>query len=146
MTTATTTTTKRAEANRRNARKSTGPRTPEGKDRSKFNAIKHGLNARTLVLPGEDAGAFQDRLDAWEADLQPRNDVEHVLVERSATLSWQLARADRAAAARLASILAAAPAEEALRQADRAAALGQRLFQDPGGPLPLYPHALYGTH
>jgi hypothetical protein len=146
MTTATTTTKKRAEANRRNARKSTGPRTPEGKDRSKFNAIKHGLNAKTLVLPGEDAGAFQDRLDAWEADLQPRNDVEQVLVERSATLSWQLERADRADAARLASILGAAPAEEALRQADRAAALGQRLFQDPGGPLPLYPHSLYGTH
>ena len=57
--------------------------------------------ARTLVLPGEDAGAFQDRLDAWASDLRPRNDVEQVLVERSATLSWQLERADRADAARL---------------------------------------------
>jgi hypothetical protein len=147
MTTATTTTTtKRAEANRRNARKSTGPRTPEGKDRSKFNAIKHGLNARTLVLPGEDAGAFQERLDAWADDLQPRNDVEQALIERSATLSWQLERADRADAARLASNIGATPAEEALRQADQAVALGQRLFLDPGGPLPLYPHSLYGTH
>jgi hypothetical protein len=147
MTTAATTiSSKKAEANRRNARKSTGPRTPEGKDRSKFNALKDGLSAKTLVLPGEDAGAFQDRLDAWAADLQPRNDVEHVLVERSATLSWQLERADRADAARLASILGAAPAEEALRQADRAAALGQRLFQDPAETLPLYPHSLYGTH
>ena len=144
--TTTTTTSKRAEANRRNARKSTGPKSPEGKDRSKFNALKHGLNARTVVLPGEDAGAFQDRLDAWASDLRPRNDVEQVLVERSATLSWQLERADRADAARLASILVAAPAEEALRQADQAAALGQRLFQDPRGPLPLYPHHLYSFH
>jgi hypothetical protein len=147
MTTATTnSTTKRAEANRRNARKSTGPKTPEGKDRSKFNALKHGLNAKTLVLPGEDAGAFQDRLDAWAADLKPCNDVEHILVERSATLSWQLERADRADAARLESIIISAPAEEALRQADQAAALGQRLFQDSMGPLPLYPHSLYDSH
>ena len=147
MTTATTTTSsKRADANRRNARKSTGPKTPEGKDRSKFNALKHGLDARTLVLPGEEAGAFQDRLDAWATDLRPRNDVEQVLVERSATLSWQLERADRAEAARLASVLVAAPAEAALRQADLAAALGQRLFRDNRGPLPLYPHSLYDFH
>ncbi len=140
------TSTKRAEANRRNARKSTGPNTPEGKDRSKFNAVKHGLDAKTIVLPGEDAGAFQTRLDAFASDLRPRNDVEQVLVERSATLSWQLQRADRADAARLASIISTAPAEEALRQADEAAALGQRLFHDPRGPLPLYPHTLYGLN
>ena len=144
MTTTTTTTTpKRADANRRNARKSTGPRTPEGKERSRFNAIKHGMTARTLVLPGEDAGAFQDRLDAWASELQPCNDVEQVLVERSATVSWQLERADRADAARLASIIVATPAEEALRHEEEAAALGRRLFHDRCGPVPLYPHSLY---
>src|SRR5262249_20793624 len=61
-------------------------------------------------------------------------------------VSWQLERADRAEAARLSSLIRAAPAEEALRQADAAdaaAALGQRLFRDPRGPMALYPHALY---
>jgi hypothetical protein len=45
----------RAEISRRNGAKSKGPKTPEGKERSKFNALKHGMSARTIVLPGEDA-------------------------------------------------------------------------------------------
>src|SRR5947207_5604298 len=73
----------RAEINRRNAQKSTGPKTPEGKSRSRFNALKHGLTAKTVVLPGEDADAFQGRLDAWTVDLAPRNDLEQGLVERA---------------------------------------------------------------
>src|SRR5262249_42024941 len=116
---------------------------PEAKDRSRFNALKHGMTAQTLVLPGEDPGAFQARLDAWTADLDPRNDVERTLVERAAILSWQFERADRAEAARLSSLIRVAPAEEALRQADAAAALGQRLFRAPRGPMALYPHSLY---
>ena len=67
--TTSTLTSKRAEASRHNALKSTGPRTPEGKKRSKFNALKHGLSAKTLVLPGEDPLAFQGRIDAWTASL-----------------------------------------------------------------------------
>jgi hypothetical protein len=135
------TTPERAEINRRNAAKSTGPRTPEGKNRSKFNALKHGMTAKTLVLPGEDAEAFQERIDAWTNDLQPRNDFERDLVVRAATVYWQLERADRADAARLTGIIHHAPAEEHRRQADQAAALGQRLFWDARYPLPLYPHA-----
>ena len=138
-----TTTTKRAEANRRNAQEEHGAQDPRGQGSLEIQRGQARLNAKTLVLPGEDAGAFQGRLDAWATDLQPRNDVEQILVERSATLSWQLERADRADAARLARIILTAPAEEALGQADQAAALGQRLFQDPRGPLPLYPHSLY---
>src|SRR5439155_12954845 len=102
-----------------------------------------GLSAKTLVLPGEDADAFQGRLDAWTHDLDPRNDLEHDLVGRAVGFAWQLDRADRAAAARLTSLIRAAPDELALRQADQAAALGQRPFQDPCGPLPLYPHTPY---
>ena len=45
------------EANRRNAMQSCGPRTQSGKDRSKLNAVKHGMRAATLVLLDEDAGA-----------------------------------------------------------------------------------------
>jgi hypothetical protein len=72
---------KRIEANRRNAQRSTGPRTPEGKSRSRFNALQLGLTAKLPVLPGEDAQAYQGRLDAWTARLRPRNPIEQSLVE-----------------------------------------------------------------
>ena len=78
----TTTPIDRAAINRRNAQKSTGPRTPEGKSRSRFNALKHGMTAKTLVLPGEDADVLQQRIEAWTSDLQPQNEVEQFLVER----------------------------------------------------------------
>src|SRR5262249_43521981 len=104
MTTTTKTTTPdRAEINRRNAQKSTGPRTPAGKERSRFNAVKHGLTAKSLVLPGEDPEALEGRFDAWKADLQPRNAVEDYLVEEAVRASWQLDRADRAQTVRLTS-------------------------------------------
>jgi hypothetical protein len=138
--TTTMTATDRAEINRRNAQKSTGPRTPEGKDRSRFNAVKHGMTAKTLVLPGEDVEALQVRIDAWTADLQPRNDVEQHLVEQAVHTSWQLDRADRAATARLAGIIRNTTDDEARRQETEAAELGRRLFWDRRGPLALYPH------
>ena len=72
---------KQLEANRRNAQKSTGPRTVEGKDRSRYNAVKHGMTAKTPVLPGEDEGAFQKRVDSWKDDLRPRGAVEDFLVQ-----------------------------------------------------------------
>ena len=80
-----TTTIDRAEINRRNSLRSTGPRSPEGKQRSKLNAVKHGMSAATPVLPGEDPDAFRDRLDAWAEALAPGDVVEQFLVERAAT-------------------------------------------------------------
>jgi hypothetical protein len=136
----TSTATDRAEINRRNAQKSTGPKTPEGKSRSRFNAVKHGMSAKTLVLPGEDPEALQQRIEAWTADLAPRNDVEQYLVDRAVQVSWQLDRADRADTARLTHIIRTATADETLRQGEEALALGARLFWDRRGPLELYPH------
>jgi hypothetical protein len=59
----------RLEANRRNSRKSCGPRTESGKLRSKLNAVKHGMRAATLVLLDEDAQALDDRKADWTASL-----------------------------------------------------------------------------
>jgi hypothetical protein len=59
-------------ANRRNAQKSTGPRTPEGKDRSRLNALDHGCCAKTLILPGEEPEELERRQAAWSARFQPR--------------------------------------------------------------------------
>ena len=61
---------KQLAANRRNALRSTGPRTPQGKQASKFNATKHGLSASELIIPGQEDPAefealFKDFLDDW---------------------------------------------------------------------------------
>ncbi len=61
----------RAEINRNNAQMSTGPRSAPGKQKVKFNALKHGLRAKSILLPGEDQTAYSARLDAWTIDLDP---------------------------------------------------------------------------
>jgi hypothetical protein len=48
------------QANRRNAKRSTGPRSPEGKARSRLNSLKHGLTAKTLVIVGERVHEFDE--------------------------------------------------------------------------------------
>jgi hypothetical protein len=133
----------RAAICRQNGQKSQGPKSAEGKARSRFNALKHGLKAKLPILPGEDALEYQGRLDAWIADLQPTNDVEQSLVERAVTITWQLDRAARAETACLASLIRAAPEDAARCQQEEALALGHRLLFDRRGPLPLYPHSLY---
>src|SRR5262245_50915038 len=116
---------------RRNSLKSRGPRTPEGKARSRFNAVKHGCRARLPILPGEDPAAYQDRLETWVDKFGPRDAVEHYLVERAVLVSWQLDRAHRAEVARLAAELA----EEDAKLAEDAAQVGAILFRAPKGRL-----------
>ena len=89
------------DANKRNAAKNTGPRTAEGKDKVRFNAVTHGLTAATVVLPHEDEQAYQHRLEAWTRDLKPPDEPGRYLVERAVRISWQLDRADTAEQARL---------------------------------------------
>ena len=95
----------RAEINRRNAARSTGPRTPQGKAISSMNTLKRRMAAATPVLPGEDPDAFRHRLDTWNDALGPVDVVEQFLVEQAATASWKIQRADRIEAARLAAAI-----------------------------------------
>jgi hypothetical protein len=89
---------KQIEANRRNAQKSTGPITPEGKAAVRFNSLRHGLRARAVVLPGENAADFHQLCDGFEAEWQPRTPTEEVYVEQMAIAQWKLARLEVAEA------------------------------------------------
>ena len=82
---------KRLRANRLNALKSTGPRTPEGKDRSRENAVKHGLTS--LVLVREDPAAIQEEAEAMFASLKPRNRFQAELVNQVALINIRTRRA-----------------------------------------------------
>ena len=86
---------KQIEANRRNAQKSTGPRSPEAKDKVRFNALVHGLRAEVAVLPGESQAKFDEQLDIHITTWDPQDDFERSLVEQIAIIRWKLARMDR---------------------------------------------------
>src|SRR5438876_3111604 len=76
-------------ANRRNAKKSTGPRTPEGRAAVRLNGVKHGLQAETLILPGEKESDFTDLLQSFDAEHQPTGPLEEALVRRLALAVWR---------------------------------------------------------
>lgn len=80
------------QANRQNARRSTGPNTAEGKLRSRRNAIRHGLCAETVVETIEDTDDYRGFEAAIIADYDARTTVERELVLRLASLLWRLRR------------------------------------------------------
>jgi len=81
------------EANRRNALKSTGPTTTEGKQRARCNAVRHGLTAETVIGALEDAEDYKGFEGAIIADYDAQSAVERELVLRLASLLWRLRRA-----------------------------------------------------
>ncbi len=83
-------------ANRANARHATGPKTPEGKAAIRLNARSHGLFARDVVLPEEDADAFEDLFNQVRANLSPVGPIEEFLVDRAVNAMWRLRRLERA--------------------------------------------------
>src|ERR1700760_612754 len=83
---------KKVHANPLNAQKSTGPKSPPGKAKVAMNAVKHGLRAAHLVLPGEDAAEFDAMLAAWMGDWRAPTEARRVLVEQAAAHAWRLRR------------------------------------------------------
>ena len=79
-------------ANRRNARQSTGPRTESGKARVARNAVRHGLLAREAVIPEEDPQQYLDLLAALHEEHQPAGPLEEFCVEQMASAQWRLRR------------------------------------------------------
>jgi hypothetical protein len=87
------TSSKRIEANRRNALNSTGPITKEGRLHSRCNAVRHGLTAETVIGALEDAEDYKAFEAAIIADFDAQSTVERELVLRLASLFWRLRRA-----------------------------------------------------
>lgn len=83
------------QANRNNARKSTGPITEEGKKNSRCNAVRHGLTAETVIGALEDAEDYRAFEAAIIADYDAQSAVERELVLRLASLLWRLRRATK---------------------------------------------------
>ncbi len=86
---------KKAQANRRNALKSTGPKTPEGKAAIRLNAVKHGLLSQDVLLPGEDEAALRELGERLGEELQPIGELESLLVDRIIASHWRLRRLGR---------------------------------------------------
>src|SRR6202049_3824405 len=79
-------------ANRQNAQKSTGPKTPEGRAAVRLNGVKHGLTAETIVLKGESETDFTNMLESFEAEHDPPSPTEEALVVQLALANWRLRR------------------------------------------------------
>jgi hypothetical protein len=108
---------KKAEANRRNALKSTGPKTPEGKAAVRLNALRHGLQSEEILLPGEDKEALRELGEHLRDELQPVGELDNLLVDRIIASYWRLLRLGRVEAG----IFAWERSEELAERAEREA-------------------------
>lgn len=106
-------------ANRNNAKRSTGPRTRAGKETSSRNALRHGLLSKEAVLPDEDGDEFVALAARIRKDLRPQGELEELLCERVIITAWRLIRAARVEAGLFASALAAERTRLARDEAER---------------------------
>jgi hypothetical protein len=83
---------KRLAANRANAAKSTGPTSSTGKPNSARNSTRHGILANTTLIENESRERFVALVNAFNADFQPANHTERLLVEKMAVCHWRLFR------------------------------------------------------
>jgi len=83
---------KQIQANRENARHSTGPVTPEGKARVSQNAVTHGMLTRAIILQNESGDRFRELLESLVDEHQPEGPTENMLVETIAAARWRQLR------------------------------------------------------
>lgn len=79
-------------ANQQNAQLSTGPQTPEGREVSKMNALKHGLLSKEVLLEGEDEALLIDFGKRIRDELKPIGELELLLIDKVITYAWRLRR------------------------------------------------------
>ena len=114
------------EANRLNAQKSTGPRSAEGKSSSRFNAFKHGADARALIIPGEDEADLLTVTREYYEELRPEGVVETELVDTLVRCHWEKRRVPRLESAAIQALVA--------KQENSDHALGAAIITDALGP------------
>jgi hypothetical protein len=118
-------------ANRLNAKKCTGPRTPRGKSHASVNALKHGIFARRRLIAGEDVKAYRELSQRVFAETTPRSAVETMLADQIVADLWRLRRVEQA--------------ERAYLDQVRASALSRVLRTLSGAEAQLVPDILGGT-
>ena len=96
-----------------------------------MNALKHGLTAKVVVLPTEDAEEFENRRAEWHEAYQPAGPAQQLLIDRAVQASWRLERCSKAETARLSQRLAHAADDFERDARDRAEEIGRRLLDDP---------------
>ena len=96
-------------ANRANAQKSTGPRSAEGKSASRFNALKHGMDAASIVIPGEDPADYDALAADYHRDFHPQSPSETFHVDTMLRADWQKRRLQRVEADLHRTLLAESP-------------------------------------
>ena len=122
-------------ANRANSLKSIGPKSQEGKQRSRRNGLKHGLTGQGVVVPEQDVEEIERRVEALEADLSPQSALGAILVRQMATLSVRMERGALQESASLAGRVRHAAEEFDRARLDEADRLFGALADDPGGHL-----------
>ena len=85
----------RAKIYKQNSQASTGPKTPEGKERSSYNSYKHGLDSKRLVRTEDESALFAEILATIEREYQPSSLIEHDTTHGLAEMQWQLLRIRR---------------------------------------------------
>jgi hypothetical protein len=116
-------------ANRRNALRSTGPRTAQGKSISSGNATKHGLSAAFRVLTNENQEEFDELIAEYHRTFAPTHTHEQFLVEEMAQSRWRLARVRRLEAAVIEQMVGLA------NPADADSILAAALIDNAAGPF-----------
>src|SRR5450759_2864698 len=96
-------------ANRANAQQSTGPRSVEGKSVSRFNALQHGLDAASIVIPGEDPADYDALATHYDSEFRPQSASESFHVDTMLRADWQKRRLQRVEADLFRTVLAESP-------------------------------------
>ena len=133
----------RRKQNRANAQHSKGPITDQGKSKASKNALKHGLTAVHLTLPGENPDLIQAQADAWHDALQPQDHDEEGLVDQLALGSLRLERIARAETAILAAQAVEAKTEWGRDQQRKLIKYSRQLVKD--APLALVELQSFGA-
>jgi len=122
---------KRAEANKKNAKKSTGPTSAAGKAASSRNAVKHGLTAVKVVMDSEDPAEYDGKLAEWLGYYRPADPAQRAVIERAVYQTWRLERCAQYEAAKTGERVRHAPGRYDYDQQTDAENVGRRLVYEP---------------